>query len=160
MPTEQEAIANLTEGEDRWLQLWSFHVNTLDQKASIIVTLDGILLALTASFLGTALSHSFPLVAGTLFGASTVLVLFSAGACTRVAWVPFFSSKMIAEAGSIGGAYNHMIKSRACKTKYLHHAIIRLLGGSDRIRSHNTDPNGTDLDYSVHATSEGGKWEV
>ena len=32
MPTEQEAIANLTEGEDRWLQLWSFHVNTLDQK--------------------------------------------------------------------------------------------------------------------------------
>jgi len=128
VPTEQEAIANLTEGEDRWLQLWSFHVNTLDQKASIIVTLDGILLALTASFLGTALSHSFPIVAGTLFGASTVLVLFSAGACTRVAWVPFFSSKMIAEAGSIGGAYNHMIKSRACKTKYLHHAIIRLLG--------------------------------
>jgi|SRR5437660_9366341 len=106
MPTEQEAIANLTEGEDRWLQLWSFHVSTLDQKANI-VTLDGILLALTASFSGTALSHSIPLIASALFGASTVLVLFSAGACTRVAWVKFFSSKMIAEAGSIGGAYKY-----------------------------------------------------
>ena len=128
MPTEQEAIANLTEGEDRWLQLWSFHVSTLDQKANIIVTLDGILLALTASFLGTALSHSIPLVVSTLFGASTVLVLFSAGACTRVAWVRFFSSKMIAEAGSIRGAYTQMIESRARKTRYLHLAIILLLG--------------------------------
>ena|SRR5689334_2353547 len=128
MPTEQEAIANVSEGEDRWLQLWSFHVNTLDQKASIIVTLDGILLALTASFLGTALSHTFPLIASTLFGASTVLVLFSAGACTRVAWVPFFSSTVIARAGSVGGAYPDMIRSRARKTKYLHLAIILLLG--------------------------------
>src|SRR2546425_13019498 len=128
MPTEQEAIAKLTGGEDRWHQPWSFHINTLDQKASIIVTLDGILLALTTSFLGTALSHSFPILASTLFGASTVLVLFSAGACTRVAWVPFFSSKMIAQAGSIGGAYPDMIKSRARKTKYLHLAIILLLG--------------------------------
>jgi len=50
MPNEQEAIASLTEGEDRWLQLSSFHTNTLDQKANTIVTLDGILLALTASF--------------------------------------------------------------------------------------------------------------
>jgi len=128
MPTEQEAIANLTEGEDRWLQLWSFHVSTLDQKANIIVTLDGILLALTASFLGTALSHSIPLVVSTLFGASTVLVLFSAGACTRVAWVRFFSSKMIAEAGSIRGAYTQMIESRARKTRYLHLAIPLILG--------------------------------
>ena len=131
MTTEQEVIANLTEGEDRWLQLWSFHVSTLDQKANIIVTLDGILLALTASFLGTALSHSIPVVASTLvagtFGASTILVLFSAGACTRVAWVKFFSSKMIAEAGSIGGAYKYMIDSRARKTRYLHFAIILLL---------------------------------
>jgi hypothetical protein len=128
MPTEQEVIANLTEGEDRWLQLWSFHVSTLDQKANIIVTLDGILLALTASFSGTALSRSIPLVASTLFGASTVLVLFSAGACTRVAWVKFFSSKIIAEAGSIGGAYKYMIESRARKTRFLHLAIILLLG--------------------------------
>ena len=128
MPNEQEVIANLTEGEDRWLQLWSFHVNTLDQKASIIVTLDGILLALTASFLGTALSHTFPIVASTLFGASTVLVLFSAGACTRVAWVPFFSSKVIAEAGGMGGAYPHLLRSRTRKMKYLHLAIILLLG--------------------------------
>lgn len=128
MPNEQEIIANLTEGEDRWLQLWSFHVNTLDQKASIIVTLDGILLALTASFLGTALSHTpFPWEASTLFGASTVLVLFSAGACTRVAWIPFFSSKVIAEAGGMGGAYPHLLKSRSRKMKYLHLAIILLL---------------------------------
>ena len=128
MPNEQEIIANLTEGEDRWLQLWSFHVNTLDQKASIIVTLDGILLALTASFLGTALSHTpFPIEASALFGASTVLVLFSAGACTRVAWIPFFSSKIIAESGGMGGAYPHLIKSRTRKMKYLHLAIILLL---------------------------------
>ena len=128
MPTEQEAIANLTEGEDRWLQPWSFHINTLDQKASIIVTLDGILLALTTSFLGTALSHSFPAIASTLFGISTVLVLFSAGACTRVAWVPFFSSRMIAEAGNITGAYPHLLKSRSRKIRYLHLAILQLLG--------------------------------
>jgi hypothetical protein len=128
MPTEQEAIANLTEGEDRWLQLWSFHISALDQKASIIVTLDGILLALTASFLGTVLSHSLPVVASTLFGISTVLVLFSAGACARVAWVPFFASRIIAEAGSIMGAYPHMLKSRSRKMRYLHVAIILLLG--------------------------------
>jgi len=24
MPTELEAVANLTEGEDKWLQLWSW----------------------------------------------------------------------------------------------------------------------------------------
>src|SRR3989442_703103 len=128
MPTEQEAIANLTEGEDRSLQLWGFHISTLDQKASIIVTLDGILLALTASFLGTVLSHSLPVVASAPFGVSTVLVLFSAGACTRVAWVPFFSSRIIAESGSIGGAYTHMLKSRSRKTGFLHLAVILLLG--------------------------------
>src|SRR2546422_11245674 len=44
----------------------AFTSTHLDQKASIIVTLDGILLALTASFLGTALSHLFPLIASTL----------------------------------------------------------------------------------------------
>ena len=125
---EQEIIANLSEGENRWLQLWSFHVNTLDQKASIIVTLDGILLALTASFLGTALSHAFPMIASVLFGVSTVLVLLSAGACTRVAWVPFFSSKVMAEAGGIGGAYPQLLQSRTRKTKNLHLAIILLLG--------------------------------
>jgi len=129
MPTEQEAIANLSEGEDRWLQLWGFHVNTLDQKASIIVTLDGILLALTASFLGNVLtSHSFPPIASSLFGISTVLVLFSAGACTRVAWVPFFSSRIIADAGSITGAYTRLLKSRSRKMRYLHVAILLLLG--------------------------------
>jgi hypothetical protein len=128
MPNEQEAIANLTEGEDRWLQLWGVHISSLDQKASIIVTLDGILLALTASFLGTVLSHSLPVVASTLFGVSTVLVLFSAGACTRVVWVPFFSSRMIAEAGNITGAYPHLLRSRSRKMRYLHLAILLLLG--------------------------------
>jgi hypothetical protein len=127
VPTEQEAITNLTEGEDRWLQLWNLHIGALDQKASIVVTLDGIMLALTASFLGTVLSHSLPVVASTLFGVSTVFVLFSAGACTRVAWVPFFSSRMIAEAGSMSGAYPHMFKSRARKMRYLHLAILLLL---------------------------------
>lgn len=128
MPTEQEAIANLTEGEDRWLQLWSLHVSTLDQKANIIVTLDGILLALTASFLGTVLSHSVPLIPSVLFGLSTVLVLLSAGACTRVAWVRFFSSAVIAKAGGMEGAYSQLLSSRSSKTRYLHIAIILLLG--------------------------------
>jgi hypothetical protein len=129
MPTEEEAIASLTEGENRWLQLWSAHISTLDQKANIIVTLDGILLALTASFLGTALaSHSFSALASVLFGISTVLVLFSAGACTRVAWVPFFSSKTIADAGSISGAYPRLLKSRTRKRLFLHIAILFLLG--------------------------------
>jgi len=86
-------------------QLWSYPITSLDQKANIIVTLDGILLALTASFLGTALSsHAFPTIVSVLFGISTVLVLFSAGVCTRVAWVPFLSSRIIAEAGNMAGA--------------------------------------------------------
>jgi hypothetical protein len=120
MPTEQEVIAGLTEGEDRWLQLWGQHILALDQKANIIVTLDGILLALTA--------HSFSTFASALFGISTVLVLFSAGACTRVAWVPFFSSKVIAEAGNITGAYPLLLTSRSRKMRYLHAAILLLLG--------------------------------
>ena len=59
----------------------AFTFSTLDQKANIIVTLDGILLALTASFLGTALSRSIPLSAGVLFVVGTILVFLSAGAC-------------------------------------------------------------------------------
>ena len=50
MPSERETIANMSEGDYRWYELWSFHISQLDQKAAIIVTLDGILLALTASF--------------------------------------------------------------------------------------------------------------
>jgi hypothetical protein len=128
VPTEQEAIANLTEGEDRWLQLWSLHVSTLDQKANIIVTLDGILLALTASFLGSALSRPIGLTPSVLFGVSTVLVLLSAGACTRVAWVRFFSSTVIAKAGGMEGAYSQLVSSRSSKMRYLHLAIVLLLG--------------------------------
>jgi hypothetical protein len=148
VPTEQEAITNLTEGEDRWLQLWNLHIGALDQKASIVVTLDGIMLALTASFLGTVLSHSLPVVASTLFGVSTVFVLFSAGACTRVAWVPFFSSRMIAEAGSMAGAYPHMFQVTSSKDAISapsHPIASRSFVG---IRSHNTDPASTALDTS------------
>ena len=65
---------------------------------------------------------------GVLFGVSTVLVLLSAGACTRVAWVRFFSSTVIAKAGGIEGAYSQLLSSRSGKTRYLHLAIILLLG--------------------------------
>src|SRR5712692_4086548 len=148
MPTEQEAIANLTEGEDRWLQLWGFHIGALDQKASIIVTLDGILLALTASFLGTVLSHSLSVVASTLFGISTVLVLFSAGACTRVAWVPFFASRIICRGRKHNGRLSSPVEvaiSKDAISTHRHHIAPR---GLDRIRRNNTDPASTALDVS------------
>ena len=107
--------------------LWSSHISTLDQKSNIIVTLDGILLALTASLLGTALSRQFTLTPSVLFGVSTILVLVSAGACTRVAWVRFFSSAVPAKAGSSEGAYPQLLNSRTIKTRYLHFAIVLLL---------------------------------
>ncbi len=127
MPSEREAIANLSDGDNRWFQLWSFQVNQLDQKAGIIVTLDGILIALTASFLGSVLSVNIPSVPKALFGASTILVLISAGACSRVIWVKFWASKIFAESKDIDEAYVILEKRRARKTQLLNWAILALL---------------------------------
>src|SRR5712692_1189256 len=101
MTSEDEAIASLSEGEFRWLEVWNWQVGALDQKAGILVTLDGILLALTASFVGTVLSSTVPLLPRIFFAASTILVLSSAAACTRVIWVRFYATKIIAEEGTI-----------------------------------------------------------
>ncbi len=127
MPSEHEFVANLGEGEYRWYELWSRHVSQLDQKAGIIVTLDGILLALTASFLGTALSLSISTLPRAVFAVSTVLVLFSAGACTRVIWVKFWGSKIMAAARDMQEAYATLDKSRDRKMRFLHLAILSLL---------------------------------
>jgi hypothetical protein len=128
MPSEPEVIANLSEGDYRWYELWSFQINQLDQKAGIIVTLDGILLALTASFLSTVISTPIPTPPKAVFAVSTVLVLFSAGACTRVIWVKFWGSKMIAAHGNIDDAYAALDYSRTRKARRLHLAIVSLLG--------------------------------
>lgn len=127
MPSERETIANMSEGDYRWYELWSFHVAQLDQKAAIIVTLDGILLALTASFLGTALSLAISTLPRIVFAVSTVLVLFSASACTRVIWIRFWGSKIVAAANGIDAAYRTLDKSRDRKLRFLHLAILSLL---------------------------------
>ena len=127
MPSERETIANMSEGDYRWYELWSFHITQLDQKAAIIVTLDGILLALTASFLGTALSLAISTLPRIVFAVSTVLVLFSAGACTRVIWIRFWGSKIVAAANDIDAAYMTLDKSRDRKLRFLHLAILSLL---------------------------------
>lgn len=127
MTGEDEAIASLTEGEFRWLEVWNWQVGALDQKAGILVTLDGILLALTASFVGTVLSSTVPLLPRIFFAASTILVLFSAAACTRVIWVRFYATEIIANAGSISKAYTKMSQSRKSKMNYLHIGILALL---------------------------------
>lgn len=127
MPSEEEAVAGLSEGEFRWLEVWNWQVGALDQKAGILVTLDGILLALTASFVGTVLSSSVPLLPRIFFAASTILVLFSAAACTRVIWIRFYATKIIAEEGTISKAYPKMFQSRANKMGYLHIGILALL---------------------------------
>jgi len=115
MPTEQEAIANLTEGEDRWLQLWSFHLNTFGSEGQYHRHVGRDSAGIDSLVLGHCLVSPVSTDRQHTFGSSTVLVLFSAGAWTRVAWVPFFSSRMIAEAGNIGGGYTHIIKSRLVK---------------------------------------------
>ncbi len=117
----------MSEGDYRWYELWMFHVSQLDQKAAIIVTLDGILLALTASFLGTALSLAISTLPRAIFAVSTVLVLFSAGACTRVIWIRFWGSKIIAAAKDMEDAYATLDKSRDKKHRFLHLAILSLL---------------------------------
>lgn len=108
-------------------RVWNWQVGALDQKAGILVTLDGILIALTASFVGTVLSSSVPLLPRTFFAASTILVLFSAGAGTRVIWVRFYATKIIGEEGTISKAYRKMFQSRANKMSYLHVGILALL---------------------------------
>ncbi len=127
MLSERETIANMSEGDYRWYELWSFHVSQLDQKAAIIVTLDGILLALTASFLGTALSLSISTLPRAVFAVSTVLVLFSAGACTRVIWIRFWGSKIVAASKNMDEAYVTLARSRDRKLRFLHLAILSLL---------------------------------
>jgi hypothetical protein len=97
------------------------------------------MLILTASFLATALSHSFPVIASTLFGVNPELVLFSAGACTRVAWVPFFSPRMIAEAGNITGAYPHLFEIAISKDAISTPRHPIAAWSIDRIRYYNTD---------------------
>ncbi len=127
MPSEYEAIRDLSDNEFRWYQLWHDQISTLDQKAGVIVTLDGILLALTASFLGTTLTFEGSAPSRTFLAISTVLVLFSAAACTRVIWVRFYGSKVLADMGSLERAFAALLDSRALKMRYLHRAIISLL---------------------------------
>ena len=127
MPTEYEAVRDLTENEFRWYQLWMNQLTALDQKAGVIVTLDGILLALSASFLGTTLVFGVSAPSRTVLGISTILVLSSAIACTRVIWVRFYGSKILADMGSLERAYSNLLDSRTTKTRNLHRAIITLL---------------------------------
>lgn len=127
MPTEYEAIRDLSENEFRWYQLWHDQISTLDQKAGVIVTLDGILLALTASFLGTTLSFGGSSPSRIFLATSTILVLLSAAACTRVIWIRFYGSKVLAETGSLERSYPVLFDSRARKMRNLHTAIITLL---------------------------------
>lgn len=102
-------------------------MSTLDQKAGVIVTLDGILLALTASFLGTTLYFAGSSPSRVFLAASTVLVLFSAAACTRVIWVRFYGSKILADMGGLEKASAALLGSRALKMRNLHRAVVALL---------------------------------
>ncbi len=127
MPSEYETIRDLTENDFRWYQLWHDQLSTLDQKAGVIVTLDGILLALTASFLGTTLAFGVSGPSRTFLAISTILVLASAVACTRVIWVRFYGSKLLAEMGSLERAHSALLESRTRKMRNLHFSIITLL---------------------------------
>src|SRR2546428_13657084 len=92
MPTEQEAIANLTEGEDRWLQLWSFHLNTFGSEGQYHRHAGRHSAGIDRLVLGHCLVPPVSTDRQHTFGSSTVLVLISAGAWSRVAWGPLLTS--------------------------------------------------------------------
>jgi len=111
---------------DEWkrFQFLEHQLEVLDRKASTIVSLDGLLLALTASFLAIKTPH---LAIGLAFAASSSLVLFSAlvGAF-KVLWTKW-ATIIMAKSSDVEKGLDELIAFRDEKTTYLHCSIILML---------------------------------
>ena len=124
---EVETFMKLTESEYRYFQTWVRQHEALDRKATAIMTLDGLMLALTASLLGASLFSQTPFAFRTLFSIGTILILVSAGSCAMALRVKHFLTEVIASSGDVNNAYISLKNARAFKSRYLDISIMTLL---------------------------------
>lgn len=129
MPSEWEEFDKLTDKQHRWFQVWVRQSEAIDRKATALVTIDGLLLALTASFLGNSLGSGVPESFRIMFGLGTVLVLISAAAAAGTLWVRGFLTERIAAAGGMEGAFESFRQFRARKSSSLQASIVGLIIG-------------------------------
>ena len=98
-------------------------LGVLDKKASAIMALDGILLALTASFM--AILEDVPYYTRIAFLIASVFVLLSAIFCIYILWTKWASEIIIGSKSSTG--FDKLIKLRNRKTKSLGCSLVSLL---------------------------------
>lgn len=117
----------MTESEHRYFQTWVRQHEALDRKAAAIITLDGLMLALTASFLGgSSFSQTSPTYKW-LFSIGTILILVSAGSCAVALRVRHFLTETVASAGDVAKAYDALRKIRGMKSSYIDAGVLALL---------------------------------
>ena len=129
MSKEWEEFEKLSDKQYRWFQVWVRQTEAIDRKATALVTLDGLVLALTASFLGSSLGSTISGSFRIVFGTSTVMILISAVSAVSALWVRGFLTERIAEAGSLDAAFETFKKVRRGKSRYLQISIIGLIIG-------------------------------
>ena len=129
MPSESEEFEKLSDKQYRWFQVWVRQIEAIDRKATAIVTLDGLLLALTASFLGTSLGSTASGAFRVVFGGSTILILVSAASAASALWVREFLTERIAAAGGMEIAFEKFRRHRNRKSRTLQLSIVGLILG-------------------------------
>ena len=126
---EWEKFVKWTEREHLAFGVWMQQFEALDRKATAVVTLDGMLLALTAALIGVEFGKSAPLEFRLLLGIGMVMILVSAAASAVALWVRRFLTETIARAGGIDKAFESFSGSRGWKARALQAAIVTLVLG-------------------------------
>ena len=126
---EWEKFREWTEKEHGTFRVWMQQFEALDRKAAAIITLDGMLLALTATFVGTYLGPTMPVLFKVVLGASTGLILISAGTSASALWVNRWLTETIGLSGGVDEAFVHFRGSRSWKTRSFQASIGTLMIG-------------------------------
>jgi len=122
---DEEAILDVLMKNDRRekFKFLEHQLGVLDRKATAIVSLDGILLALTASLTnGSAIDLGERLILST----SSILVLFSAAMCAYILWTKW-ATTIMAKFDNIQQGFDELMVFRDNKTSFLKCSLTFLL---------------------------------
>jgi len=123
--TDEDALLDTLMKKDK-LKKFRFlehQLGVLDKKASAIVSLDGLLLALTASL--TATRTAINSIARLILSMSSILVLFSAAMSAYILATKWATSEM-SKSHNIHQGFNRLMVLRDEKTHFLHCSLFLL----------------------------------
>jgi len=123
---DEEATLDDLVGGDKWkkFEFLEHQLGVLDTKASAIISLDGILLLVTASFITTRVAVN--LSTRIMFLISSILVLISALTCARVLWTTW-ATTIVKKFDKIEDGFKELIVFRDKKTCCLRLSVMFLL---------------------------------